>query len=152
MPRPPEYNYRMTIERAIVLAMFIPVVLALAESVSIQSITLTLQRLHAPVFTRRRFLSALATDVATAFLLGAVCGGVAGIVAWTWKGSGLIAAAIGGVIWISMITACALGIVLPTALRALRRDPKVAAGPIVLATADLATLLFYFNLSGILLR
>ena len=35
-------------------------------------------------------------------------------------------------------------------LRAARRDPHIAAGPIVLALADLATLLFYFNLAGTL--
>ena len=30
----------------------------------------------------------------------------------------------------------------------MKRDPRIAAGPIVLAAADVATLLFYFNLAG----
>jgi magnesium transporter len=30
----------------------------------------------------------------------------------------------------------------------MRLDPRIAAGPIVLAVADVATLLFYFNLAG----
>lgn len=47
-----------------------------------------------------------------------------------------------------MVTACLLGVLLPTAVRALRGDPRIAAGPVVLATADLATLLFYFNVAG----
>ena len=144
--------YQSLLETAVVLALFIPVVLALAESVSIQSVSLALQRMHAPVTSRRRFLSALSKEVATAFLLGAVCGGVVGVVAWLWTGNRAVAMAVGGVIWISMITSCALGTALPTLLRALRRDPKVAAGPMVLAAADLATLLFYFNLSAMLLR
>jgi len=134
-----------------VLALFIPVVLALAESVSIQSLTLTLQRLHAPASMRPRFMAALLKEMVTAALLGLACGATVGFVAWVWKGGAPVALAIGSVIWVSMVSACALGVALPTALRAARRDPKVAAGPIVLASADLVTLLFYFNLSGLLL-
>jgi len=54
-------------------------------------------------------------------------------------------------ITVAMITACLLGVLMPTALRAMKADPKIAAGPIVLALTDLATLLFYFNLAGILM-
>jgi magnesium transporter len=36
-------------------------------------------------------------------------------------------------------------------LHAAKADPKIAAGPIVLALTDLATLLFYFTIAGILL-
>ena len=50
-----------------------------------------------------------------------------------------------------MITASLVGLLLPTMLRALRKDPNIASGPIVLALADIATLLFYFNLAGWLL-
>ena len=55
---------------AVVLALFIPVVLALAESVSIQSVTLTLQslqsgRIHWGLFGRALFQEAL-----TAVMLG----------------------------------------------------------------------------------
>ena len=88
----------------------------------------------------------------TAALLGLACGGVVALAAWVWKGSTGVALATGAAIWASMVTACVIGVVLPTALRAMRRDPKVAAGPIVLAAADLATLMFYFNLSAALLR
>jgi magnesium transporter len=54
-------------------------------------------------------------------------------------------------ITISMITACLLGVLMPTLLRVIKADPKIAAGPLVLAMTDLATLLFYFNLAGVLL-
>jgi magnesium transporter len=51
-----------------------------------------------------------------------------------------------------VVTACLLGVLLPTAVRLLRRDPKIAAGPVVLATADVATLLFYFNIARLFLH
>jgi magnesium transporter len=39
----------------------------------------------------------------------------------------------------------------PTALHALKADPRIAAGPVVLASADVVTLLFYFGLGTYLL-
>jgi magnesium transporter len=39
------------------------------------------------------------------------------------------------------------GLALPNVLRLLRLDPRVAAGPIALALADMVTLLLYLNLA-----
>ena len=47
--------------------------------------------------------------------------------------------------------AAVVGLTLPTMIRLLQRDPKVAAGPIALATADMVTLVVYFNLARLLL-
>jgi magnesium transporter len=39
----------------------------------------------------------------------------------------------------------------PALLHALRLDPKIAAGPVTLAIADIFTLVFYFGLAAWLL-
>lgn len=144
-------RYEALLESVVVLALFIPVVLALAESVSMQSATLTLQRLHgvAPVrgFLRRQFFQ----ELGAASLLGIGCGVIVGGIAAALHSNLALGAAVGGAIAAAVLTAGLLGLLLPTALHAMRLDPKIAAGPIVLAAADLATLLFYFNLAGWLL-
>ena len=144
-------RYQALLESVVVLALFIPVVLALAESVSMQSATLTLQRLHggAPVrgFLRRVFFQ----ELGAASLLGLGCGVIVGTIAAALHANLLLGVAVGGAIAAAVLTAGLLGLLLPTALHALRLDPKIAAGPVVLAVADLATLLFYFNLAGWLL-
>lgn len=145
-------RFESLLDVAVVLALFIPVVLALAESVSIQSVTLTLQNLHTGKFAWSPFGRAVVKEFATAALLGLGCGTLVAAAAWVWKGGGLVAAVLGSAIGASMITASLLGLVLPTALHASRADPKIAAGPIVLALTDLATLLFYFTVAGALLR
>ena len=48
-----------------------------------------------------------------------------------------------------MATAALLGLLLPTMLHAGKLDPKIAAGPIVLAVADVCALLIYFNLAAL---
>ncbi len=135
----------------VVLALFIPVVLALAESVSIQSVTLTLQNLHDGPIQWALFGKRLTKELLTAVLLGFGCGVLVGATAWGWKGDLAVGAVLTGAITISMMFACSLGVLVPTVLRALKADPKIAAGPLVLALTDLATLLLYFNLAGRLL-
>jgi magnesium transporter len=44
-----------------------------------------------------------------------------------------------------------LGLTVPSLLHALKLDPKIAAGPVTLALADVCTILFYFLLALALL-
>lgn len=145
-------RYEAFLDAVIVLALFMPVVLALAESVSMQSMTLTLQAMHHQRIDWRFLGRALLKECATSVLLGAATGTSVGLIAFVWKTAGLVALAIGGAILFSVVTACLIGVILPGAIRALRGDPRIAAGPIVLALADVVTLLTYFNLAGALLR
>jgi magnesium transporter len=144
-------RYEALLDATVVLALFIPVVLALAESVSIQSVTLTLLSLRAPTKGLIPPGRPLWKELATAAMLGAGCGALVGGVAGVWQGNMVLGGSVFLAITLSMITACGLGVVLPAILHALRRDPSIAAGPIVLALCDLCTLLFYFNLAGVLL-
>ena len=144
-------QFEEILDRVILLAMFVPVVLALGESVSMQSTTLALQALHHAPVSLRALASAIGRELAVAALLGLASGAVVAAVAWLWKGNLLASGVIAASITISIMTACALGVLVPTAIRALRVDPQIAAGPIVLACADVATLSMYFALATLIL-
>lgn len=73
------------------------------------------------------------------------------IIVALWRQEPLPALAIGGSILLSMCSACLIGLSVPTLLHALRLDPKIAAGPVTLAMADILTLLFYFGIASVLL-
>ncbi len=138
--------YELLIQEVILLAMFITVVLALGESVSMQAMTITLKALDVRYFSWgiiRRFLN---KELATSLLLGLGCGFLIGAAAFLWRREFVPALAIAISVALSILTACILGVLIPSLIRALRMDPKVAAGPIVLACADVATLLYYFNM------
>lgn len=145
-------RYQALLDAVVVLALFIPIVLALAESVSIQSVTLTLQGLHMRTGALIPPARPLSKEFATAAMLGAACGTLVGTISGVWHRDVLLGVVIMVAITLSMITACVLGILLPALLYWFDRDPGIASGPIVLALADLATLLFYFNLAGALLE
>jgi magnesium transporter len=143
--------YGATLEQSIVLAFFLTLVLGLGESVAAQSMTLAVQNLRSRQPTLRWFVKAGGRELATALMLGLACGSVVGLIVLVWHREPLAALTIGGSITGSLVTAALLGLGIPSALHALKLDPRVAAGPLTLALADLATLGIYFNAAWILL-
>lgn len=145
--------FERVLAEVIVLALFMPLVLALAESVSVQSLTLAIQMLH-DVRDRgwAASLARLRRETTIGILLGLACGGLVGVIALAWHGKAAVTAVILGGIALSVTTATALGMAVPVALHAVRRDPRIASGPIVLAMTDVATLFYYLGLASILLR
>lgn len=143
--------YELTLAKSLVLAFFLTLVLGLAESVSIQSMTVTIQALRATQPTMRWYLRAFRREAGTAIMLGAACGTVVGLIVWLWRGAGLAGFAIGASILFALCSACFFGLSVPALLHALRLDPKIAAGPVTLAFTDIFTLLFYFSLAALLL-
>jgi magnesium transporter len=144
-------RFEHLLQEVIVLSLFIPIVLALGESVSMQALTLTLQGMADGPIVWSRLFSALWKEFKTAALLGAGCGAVVGLVVYAWRGQMVVAGAIFLAISLSMIIACLLGVAIPGLLRAIKADPRIAAGPVVLASADVVTLLLYFGLGARLL-
>ncbi len=141
--------FQLTLERSLVLAFFITLVLALGESVSIQSMALSVQALRAVKPSLGWFLRAVRHEAATALLLGFGCGAVVALIVYLWRGAGITAMVIGGSVVCSLIAACLFGLCVPALLHWLRLDPKIAAGPVTLALTDVFTLLSYFGLASI---
>jgi magnesium transporter len=143
--------YQDTLDRVVALAFFIPVVLNLAESVSSQSVSLTLQLLHGPAPTWGALLHKLRVEALTGLLLGLGSGAVIALVGLVWLGHVRVAVCLLGGIAGGVTGSAVLGVALPVLLRLLRLEPRVAAGPLALASADVITILLYLNLARLLL-
>ena len=143
--------YEVTLAKSIILAFFLTLVLGLGESVSIQSMTVTIQALRGSQPTFGWYLRAFRREAGTAALLGLACGIVVGLIVWLWRGAALPACAIGSSIALALCAACFFGLTVPAVLHALKLDPKIAAGPVTLAFTDIFTLLFYFSMAALLL-
>lgn len=143
--------FELELQKAVALALFIPVVLALAESVSIQSVSLALRVLagRKPKFIE--ILRKLRYELVTGFSLGMASGLVVAAVALLWLGQWPVALCILGGIAGSVTCASAIGMMMPNMVRLFNREPQVAAGPIALACTDMVTLLIYFLLARLLL-
>lgn len=144
--------FEITIARSIILAFFLTMMLGLGESVTIQSMTVTIQTLRSVQPTFAWYFRTFRREMGTALLLGAACGGLVGTIVWLWFGAGVAAVTIGSSIVLALFAACFFGLSIPALLHALKLDPKIAAGPVTLALTDITTLLFYFSLAEFFLN
>ena len=144
--------YKDELNRVVALAFFIPVALNLAESVSSQSVSLALQVLHGQSPSWKMIPGRLADELATGLMLGLAAGAAVGLVGLIWLGQARVALCLLGGICGGVAGAAMMGTALPFVLRLLRLEPRVAAGPIALAGADVITILLYLNLARWLLR
>ena len=139
-------RFEHLLQEVVVLALFIPIVLALGESVSMQALSLTLQS-----FTDGPFV-------------GAAGRAMEGVPNGRPAGHGMRRRGRGGRDRVARrnggrgLVFCRDRIVdaggvparggVPAVLRLVKADPRIAAGPVVLAAADVTTLFFYFGLGA----
>ena len=143
--------FQADLEKTVALAIFIPVVLALSESVSIQSVSLAIQLLHGRRPTIQAILGKLRSEAITGLFLGIASATAVGFVAILWLGRVRVVVALLGAILGGVTCAAVIGMSIPNLLRFFQREPRVAAGPIALASTDIVTLLVYFSLARWLL-
>lgn len=137
--------FEATLAQSLVIAFFLTMVLGLNESVSTQSMSVTIQALRSASVTWRWFVTAFRREFITAILIGMACGLLVGIIVWTWRRDFAGAMVIGGSITVSLVSACLFGLGVPSLLHRFKLDPKIAAGPVTLALADFTALVIYFT-------
>jgi len=139
--------YGETLQRSIVIAFFLTLVLGLAEGMSVQAMTVTLQGLHAEKLSWRNFFRNARREGLAGLLLGLASGTLVTLIVGLWYQSLAPALVVGGsVAWV-MTLANLLGLIVPTTLHALKLNFRNAAGPLTLAIADLMTLTSYFTIA-----
>jgi len=143
--------FELVLLDVIILAMFIPLVLTLSESISMQSLTYSLQLLNRPKISRNRILSRIAKEWKMVLFLALTCGIIVGGVSLFWGGGFPPAFSIAIGIILSVTITGTLGAAIPLILHSRQLDPKVAAGPVVLMFADVITTTIYLGLSTLLL-
>lgn len=143
--------FASTLQQRVVLAVFMALVLGLGEAIAAQSLALTVQSLPSSRVRWKWLRVKLQREAATALYLGLLAGvAVALMVGLCWhdlRSSVVIA----GSVVISIFVAGLMGVLVPTLLRLVHWDPKIAAGPITLAAADLFTVSCYLITAKLLL-
>jgi len=145
------YAFEPLLAKVVSLALFVPVVLGLSESVAIQSVTLALVVLHGQRPSLAVLRDRLSRELLTGVLLGLTCGAIIALVELIWLGQARVATALLAGIGVGIAGSAVFGLAMPYVLRLLKRDPQVAAGPIALVFADMLALTMYFSVAHWLL-
>jgi magnesium transporter len=143
--------HEKTLQHALVVAFFLTLVLALGESVAVQSLALVLETLRLKKITLSWFLAACKREALTALPMAAAAGLVVFIVVLVLDRGLWPAAVISASLALGLGAACLLGISIPTLLHVAKLDLTIAAGPITLAVTDIVMLLLYLGLTSALL-
>jgi magnesium transporter len=143
--------FETTLAESLIVVFFFTLVLGLGESISIQSMTVTIQTLRSTKPSFKWFVKNFLREAQTALLLGFSCAAVVAIVVVLWKGDVAAAGVIGLSIILVQLIASVWGLSVPAVLHRAKLDPKIAAGPITLALTDICTILFYFGLAALFL-
>ncbi|MEM1282869.1 MAG: magnesium transporter [Chlamydiota bacterium] len=139
--------FKLVLETTIILAMFIPLVLTLSESISMQSMTMSLNLLHAKDVALKDVIRKIMIECKTAMLLGLTAGLVVESIAFFLPGNDIPLFIVAISIFASMMITSILGVALPAVLHTLRLDPKIAGGPVVLMFADVFATAIYLGLA-----
>jgi magnesium transporter len=146
------------IARAVVLALFIPLVISSGGNTGSQASTLVIRAMAVEEVRLRDWWRVLRRELATGFLLGAALGalGLVGVLIWPLGEEAmgphvLVALTVSAsLLWIVLWGAVA-GSMLPFALRSIGFDPASASGPFVATLVDVTGLVIYFSIATVLL-
>ena len=145
-------SHASILEQYLVLATFIPVVMAIGGSVGLQSSTIVVRGLATGqadmIDTGTRIFKELRVGLA----IGLACGVAVGAIAWLWKGMYEMGLIVGLSMLAAILVAAMMGAIVPVVLDRLKADPALASGPFMTMSNDILGLLIYFGLATLLLR
>ncbi|HET9786071.1 MAG TPA: magnesium transporter, partial [Pyrinomonadaceae bacterium] len=152
--------FEAQIERAVVLALFVPLVISSGGNSGSQAATLVIRALALGEVGLRDWWRVMRREVLSGLALGSLLGtiGFLRIALWStffkaygehWVGVGLTVglALVGIVLWGTLV-----GSMLPFLLRRIGLDPATSSAPFVATLVDVTGLIIYFSVAAVVLR
>src|SRR3954471_1100841 len=148
------------IERAAVLALFVPLILSSGGNSGSQATSLIIRAMAVRDVALRDWLKVLKREIVTGFALGMVLALIVLMRIFLWpqreklytRHYALVAlsvslSVVGVVLWGSVV-----GAMLPILMRRLKFDPAVCSAPFVATLVDVTGIIIYFNVAWLLLK
>jgi len=144
-------GFQATLQQAVLLAAFMPVISAISGASGVQSSTVAVRAIALRLIETGGYGRFLLKQVPTTLLVALVCGvaaaGTGSLLLGSW-GYGIIVAT---AMLIAVILGTTLGCVLPLFFNRIGVDPAVACGPLVGTFNDAVSFLIYFLIANAML-
>ena len=144
--------FDVTLEKAITLAAFIPVIMATGGNSGLQASTVTVRGMVIGNVASGLLLRTVLREIGTAVVIGLVCGVAASAVAWIWFGESLVGVSVGVAMFLVICLAVLLGVLAPLLFNRVGIDPAVASGPFITTANDILGLSIYLGLATLLIQ
>jgi magnesium transporter len=153
-------HYEEELARALVLALFVPLIISSGGNSGSQATTLVIRALAVGEVRMRDWWRIARREFATGIVLGIALGGIGAvrILVWQaiWKPYGAHYAAVAAAVAVSLtgvvLFGTMAGSMLPFLLRRAGLDPASASAPFVATLVDVTGLVIYFSVASLLLR
>jgi magnesium transporter len=153
-------RYQDEIARAVVLALFVPLIISSGGNSGSQASTLVIRAMALGEVGLRDWWRVIRRELASGIVLGSILAAIGLVRILTWQGVfhvygdhyGLIAATV-GLSLIGVVTFGTLaGSMLPFLLQRIGFDPASASAPFVATLVDVTGLIIYFSVANLVLR
>lgn len=145
-------KFEVTLEQAISLVAFIPVIMATGGNTGLQSCTIMVRRLAMGNLSSYNIASNIFKEIRTALILGTVCGSLLFVIAAIWRGNPFIGFILGVSMFSAVSASSIVGLCVPILFKKIKIDPAVSSGPLITTLNDIIGLSIYLILSAILIK
>jgi magnesium transporter len=152
--------FEKEIERAVVLALFVPLIISSGGNSGSQAATLVIRALALGEVTLRQWWRVMHREVWSGLALGSILGAIGFVRIALWSAfsdlygphSLLVALTVGVALVGIVLWGTLAGSMLPFVLRRLGFDPAASSAPFVATLVDVTGLVIYFSVAAVILR
>ncbi|MBF0288690.1 MAG: magnesium transporter [SAR324 cluster bacterium] len=143
--------YQDTLEKAITLAVFLPIISDMSGCSGNQAVAVSMRELSLGLVRPKELWRVFSKEAAIGIVNGIVLGCLLGGVALLWKGNPYLGLVVGGALATNTLLAVCLGGSIPLVLRRLKVDPALASGPLLTTITDMCGFFFVLSFATIVL-
>ena len=146
-------GFHHTLERAVALLLFVPLVIGAGGNSGAQSATLVTRGLATGEFRPGDWFRILRRELASGLLLGSLLGILGVVVSWLHGSERWVYVA--ATVWITLVgivtAGSLLGSLLPLVLKRMGIDPAITSAPLVACLVDIVGILLYVSAASLLI-
>jgi magnesium transporter len=149
--------FEATFAQIVVLLVFLPVMMAMAGNVGLQSSAIMVRGFAVGRVGFHNLRSVLYKEVRVGIIMGIVCGLVVGLLAMAavklelWSGTPILGLVVGLSMFCSISWAALVGTLTPAIFKKLKADPAISSGPFVTTANDCTSILIYLSIATLFL-
>jgi magnesium transporter len=143
--------YQDTLEKAIVLAVFLPIISDMSGCSGNQAVAVSIRELTLGLVKPRELLRVLSKESAIGLVNGIVLGVLLGGAALIWKGNPYLGLVVGVALAANTLVAVSFGGLVPLILRGMRTDPALASGPLLTTITDMCGFFLVLSFASLIL-
>ena len=141
-----------TIEKAVALAIFMPVVAGMGGNGGTQTLTVMIRGIALGELEFTTAWRVVMKEVTVGITMGATTGLLVALIAYLWKGNPVLGFVLALAMVLNLLVASLAGTLIPLALKHMKMDPALGSGVLVTTFTDVFGFLSFLGLGTIFLR